>query len=279
MLAKQSDDPATSAPAASADEDPPVGRRVLVEPVPGIRLGDTVADALGRMIETGELVHGERLPSERDLMRQFGVSRVAVREAIAALASRGILLTRPGHRPIVQKPDFGVALGTLGGLVRHLVADEAGVWNLFETRIFLEAALVRHAAVHARPANIAELERGLAANREAIGDSPRFYATDVAFHGILYRIPGNPIYPAVHRAYVDWLSEHWARMPRGTLIDRMNYKSHEGIFEAIVRRDADAGERVLRTHLLTAWEFVRTTFGSDPAGGLLAEPENVTDHG
>jgi DNA-binding FadR family transcriptional regulator len=250
---------------AQLASNPGEGRQVTadmptVEPIRGVRLAETLAGALARMVEQGELAPGDRLPTERELMRRFGVSRAAVREAIATLANRGILQTRPGHRPIVQKPDFGVALGTLGGLVRHLVVDEAGVRNLFETRIFLEAALVRHAAGHARPHHLAELEQALAANREAVGDSPRFYATDVAFHGTLYRIPGNPIYPAVHRAFVDWLFEHWARMPRSSAINRMNYKAHEAIFQAIVRRDADAGERILQTHLATAWEFVRTTF-------------------
>ena len=258
MLDKFNDDTEVAADPGEAEHatlDVPA-----VEPVRGVRLAETLAGALARMVEQGELAAGSRLPTERELMRRFGVSRAAVREAIATLANRGILQTRPGHRPIVQKPDFGVALGTLGGLVRHLVVDEAGVWNLFETRIFLESALIRHAASHARPHHLAELEQALAANRDAVEDSPRFYATDVAFHGTLYRIPGNPIYPAVHRAYVDWLSEHWARMPRSGAINRMNYKAHEAIFEAIVRRDADAGERILQTHLATAWEFVRTTF-------------------
>ena len=160
-----------------------------------------------------------------------------------------------------------MALGTLGGLVRHLVVDEAGVWNLFEIRILLEAALVRHAALHARAHNITALEEGLMANREAIGDPRQFYATDVSFHETLYRIPGNPIYPAIHRAYVDWLSVHWTRMPRSIEIDRMNYKAHKSISRGDRRRGQSMAERMLRTHLSTAWEFVRTTFkgGSDGA--------------
>jgi DNA-binding FadR family transcriptional regulator len=263
MLENQDEQPSLAEAVASGSRDEAASITLPVEAVRGVRLADTMADALARMVTLGEIRQGERLPTERDLMQRFGVSRAAVREAIAALASRGILRTRPGHRPIVQKPDFGIAIGTLSGLVRHLVADEAGVWNLFETRVFLEAALVRHAASHARPQDIVDLEKALAANHAAIGDPRRFYATDVGFHGTLYRLPGNPIYPAVHRAFVDWLFEHWARMPHSIAIDRMNYKAHEAIFESIVRRDADAAERVLRTHLATAWEFVRTTFAND----------------
>jgi GntR family transcriptional regulator, sialic acid-inducible nan operon repressor len=235
----------------------------VLEAEPGGRLADVLADAVSTLIKAGEITPGSFLPAERDLMRRFGVSRAAVREAIAILANRGILHTRPGHRPRVQKADFKVAIDTLGGLVRHLVADESGVWNLFEARIFIEAALVRHAASHARPGDIIALQAALAENRAAIGDAGHFYATDVAFHEVLYRIPGNPIYPALQRAFVDWLFEHWVQMPSSTEIDRMNYLAHKSILDAILRRDPDGAELMLRSHLTAAWEFVRTSFRSD----------------
>ncbi|WP_084506568.1 FCD domain-containing protein [Geminicoccus roseus] len=226
---------------------------------PGRRLADVLADAILALVKTGEIAPGSYLPAERDLMRRFGVSRAAVREAIALLANQGVLRTRPGHRPRVQAADLRVAIDTLGGLVRHLVSDEAGVWNLFEARIFIEAALVRHAASHARPGDIAALQAALAENRAAIGDTDRFYATDVGFHGVLYQIPGNPIYPALHRAFVEWLSEHWAQMPRSVEIDRMNYQAHKAIVDSILDRDPEGAERMLRSHLAAAWEFVRAS--------------------
>jgi GntR family transcriptional regulator, sialic acid-inducible nan operon repressor len=225
-----------------------------------IRLADQLAETIAGMIQDGAILTGDPLPPERRLMQRFGVSRAVVREAIAALGDRGILHLRPGYRPVVQKPDASVAVERLGGLVRHLMADEVGVWNLFETRILIEAALVRHAAAHARPHDIAALQAALVDNRAAIGDAQRFHATDVAFHEIFYRIPGNPIYPAVQRAFVEWLQEHWERMPQNAEIDRMNHKAHQSILEAILRREADHAERMLRSHLTTAWEFVRVTF-------------------
>lgn len=236
------------------------------------RLADTLAAELARMIQGGTLAPGARLPTERDLMRRFGVSRSAVREAILNLAARGLVLTRPGHRPVVQGPGYEATVDTLGRLVAHLVEDEAGVWNLFDTRVFLEAALVRHAALHARRGDIEALEAALEANRLAIGDPERFYATDAAFHALLYRLPRNPIYPAVHRAYVEWLQGHWRRMPRGAEYDRMNHAAHAAIFDAIRHRDPDAAEAALRRHLAGAWEFVRATFAR-PTLHTVAEAE------
>jgi DNA-binding FadR family transcriptional regulator len=224
------------------------------------RLADAVSEELARMIQSGRLKEGARLPAERDLMQRFGVSRGAVREAIASLASRGLVVTRYGHRPVVRKPDYDIAIDKLGSLVSHLVADRMGVWNLFSSRIFLEAALARWAAGHARRDALEELRAALEANRDAIGDASRFYESDVAFHAVLYRIPGNPIYPAVQRAYVEWLVQHWRAMQSSAEIDRMNYAGHRAIFEAIAARDPDAAEEAVHRHLGAAWEFVRSTF-------------------
>jgi DNA-binding FadR family transcriptional regulator len=227
------------------------------------RRSDAVVADLMRMIQSGNLQEGERLPAERDLMQRYGVSRAAVREAIVSLSNRGLIETRLGHRPIVRKPDYEIAVDKVGNLVGHLVVDREGVWNLFDTRIFIEAALARWAANHARRDDLEELRAALDANREAIGDPIIFDETDAAFHAVLYRIPGNPIYPAVHKAYVEWLTQHWRSMPRGTDIDLMNHAGHRAIFDAIAMRDPDNAEEAMRRHLVAAWEFVRSTFPTE----------------
>ncbi len=227
------------------------------------RLADAVSDELARMIQSGRLKEGTRLPAERDLMQRFGVSRAAVREAIAALANRGLVVTRFGHRPVVRKPDYEVAIGKVGNLIGHLAADGPGVWNLFESRIFLEAALARWAAGHARRDDIEELRAALEANRDAIGDWSRFYDTDIAFHAVLYRIPGNPIYPAVHKAYVEWLIQHWRSLQTSAELDRMNFAGHQAVFDAITTRDPDGAEDALRRHLGAAWELIRSAMLAD----------------
>jgi len=227
------------------------------------RRSDAVAADLVRMIQSGSLQEGERLPAERDLMQRYGVSRVAIREAIHSLSNRGLIETRLGHRPIVRKPDYEVAIDRLGSLVGHLVIEREGVWNLFDTRIFIECALARWAASRARRDDLEELRAALDANRKAVGDSSAFDETDAAFHAVLYRIPGNPIYPAIHKAYVEWLTQHWRSMKRGADIDHMNYAGHKAIFEAVALRDPDNAEEAMRRHLVAAWEFVRSTFVSE----------------
>ena len=83
--------------------------------------------------------------------------------------------------------------------------------NLYDTRIFLEASLVRHAALQARKEDLEALRAALAANEAAIPDSEQFYRTDTAFHAVLYDIPKNPVFPAIHKAFTAWLAPHWLR--------------------------------------------------------------------
>jgi DNA-binding FadR family transcriptional regulator len=228
------------------------------------RASDALAERIAALITAGEFDEGDRLPPERDLMQRYGVSRTVVREAITSLANRGLLHTRPGFRPVVRKPGYDQALSTIGHFVRHLLDDEEGVRNLFDTRVFIESGLARAAAREARKEDIEELGGALERNRAAIGQSEAFYATDVAFHALLYRIPRNPIYPVLHKAYVEWLVRHWCDMPRAADIDRLNFAGHAAVFQAIVDRDPDGAEQAMRRHLEVAWELVRSTFPAAP---------------
>ncbi len=230
------------------------------EPTPDGRAADTIVAALAADIASGALADQSPLPSERELMTRFGASRTVIREAISTLAGRGLLENRPRFRPVVRKPDYTTVLRAAGDIVRHLVADRDGIANLYRSRVFLERALVREAATAARKTDIVALQDALAANRAAIGDSEAFYRTDVAFHGALYRVPDNPIFPAIHQGYVAWLAPHWKRMPRSPERNTVNFRAHEAILAAIVERDPDAAEEALANHLRSAWEYVRATF-------------------
>ena len=228
------------------------------------RAADAVVARVESRIISGELADGAFLPAERELMAEYGISRTVAREAVARLASRGLIEARHRYRPVVRRPGYDAALSAASGVVSHLLGQNSGVKKLYDMRGFLEAALVSNAALHARKDDIGALRSALAANEAAIPDSQLFYATDVAFHAVVYDIPGNPVFPAVHRAFTLWLSPHWERMLRSPERNRINYLSHRSIFEAIVDRDPDAAERALQNHLGAAWEYVRGTF-DEPA--------------
>ncbi len=224
------------------------------------RAADVIARDLERRIITGELPDNSPLPAEKDLGQEYGASRTVIREVITALTNRGMLENRPRFRPVVKKPGFDAAFNTVGSIVQHLINAQEGVETLFQSRVFLERALVREAAIRAQSSDIRELRAALQANKEAIDSSEDFYKTDIEFHRVFYAIPGNPIFTSLHEAYTQWLAAHWVKMERSPERNARNYESHKAIFEAILDRDADAAESLLERHLEQAWEQVKGTF-------------------
>ncbi len=227
---------------------------------PNARAADAVVEELEARIFSGELADGQPLPAERVLIEEFEVSRTMAREAIRMLAGKGLVEAKPRFRPVVRRATYETALGVLGGVVHHLLEQKGGVKHLFDARIFIESALVRCAAEEATKDDIANLRTALERNSDAIMESDFFYETDMAFHSVLYTIPGNPIFPALHKSYTAWLADHWKEMPRLPERNRRNYAAHAAILDGILNRDPDAAESALRRHLADAWEQVRGTF-------------------
>ena len=236
----------------------------MTEPLPKEspqRAADDLIAMFERQIFDGELREGDPLPPEREIVQAFGVSRTVVREAVLALANKGLVEARPRFRPVVRKPDFDAAFEAMGAVANRLLAVPGSVKSLFDLRIMMEASLVREAAMNADKSHIAALREALDANERAINDSAIFYQTDIAFHRVFFDVPDNPLLPSINRAYTDWLSRQWTKMPRLPDRNRINYNSHKAIFDAILLRDPDAAEAALRMHLDDAWGQVRQTFG------------------
>ncbi len=220
---------------------------------------DRVRNGLTAQIRSGALAAGQRLPPERELAEQFKVSRMVVREALSALTAEGLLSSLPRCRPTVALPsskmsDFEDVLNTAGNF---FIKNDAAVKTLFETRIFFEKALARHAAEQARKEDIEALRESLAINHAMIGQRGSFEQTDMNFHHILYTIPGNPIYPALHEAYNIRLATYWGQIKGTPEIDRANYQGHQAVFNAIINRDARAAEQAMERHLMVAWELIQ----------------------
>jgi GntR family transcriptional regulator, sialic acid-inducible nan operon repressor len=212
------------------------------------KLYEDVADHLDKMIQAGAYAPPDHLPSERDLMKQFGVGRPAVREALFHLRKMGVVELRSGERARVTRPTPQLVLNGLAGTARHMLAAPNGVREFQSARAFFEVGLARHAAVFATPTDLAAFEAALARNHETIGDLDRFQQTDVAFHYVLAVIPGNSIFPAIHAALAEWLLDQ-RRTTLAAGEDRIAYDAHKMIFEAVAAGDPDRAERAMREHL------------------------------
>lgn len=213
------------------------------------RLYEQVAERLEAGILQGDYPAGEQLPSERDMMRAFGVGRPAVREALFHLAKMGLIEVRSGERALVTRPTAKVVFESIAGAAKVMLLEPGGVRNFQQAREFLEAGLARYAAESATQDDLHDLEAALEANRMTIGDNERFQTSDIAFHYALAVIPRNPIFTALHAALAEWL----AKQRQITLSvggqNEIAYRAHQAIYEAIARRDPDTAEKVMRDHL------------------------------
>jgi GntR family transcriptional regulator, sialic acid-inducible nan operon repressor len=211
------------------------------------KLYEDVVDHLERMIHEGEFADG-RLPSERELMRLFGVGRPAIREALFHLRKMGMVEIRSGERARVTRPTPEFVIGSLASTARHMIGRPGGVQDFQNARLFFEVGLARHAALHASESDLADFAKALEANRQSIGDLKRFEKTDVEFHYVLALIPRNPIFTAIHTGLAEWLHEQRrTTLARGQ--DVRAYQAHHVIYEAVVARDADRAEHAMRAHL------------------------------
>jgi DNA-binding FadR family transcriptional regulator len=238
------------------------------------RLYEDVASALEATIREGALMPGDPLPSERELTVQFGVGRTAVREALFHLQKMGLIELKSGERAKVRHPSPEVVFQGLAGAARHMLAQPDGVRQFQDARTFFEVGLARHAAKHATAADLRDLGAALDENRQSIGDLAKFERTDVAFHYVLALIPRNPIFTAFHSAIAEWLIEqrHVTLTYPGN--NKIAFRAHKAIYEAIAARDADRAERMVRSHLshvsTAYWRAV-----NEAAAGKLPKPAIV----
>jgi GntR family transcriptional repressor for pyruvate dehydrogenase complex len=227
------------------------------------KLYEEIAERVERRIREEAIAPGDPLPSERQLMREFGVGRPAVREALFHLNRMGLVELRSGERARVAEPTAEAVVETLSGAARHFLSQPGGIDHFQQARAFFETGLARFAAENATVEDIAKLAAALEANRQAVGDVKKFGETDVAFHYAIAVIPRNPIYTALHAAIIEWLMEQRQVTLNILGQNRIAYEAHADIYRAIEARDSDEAERQMRTHLAqVAGVYARVTGGA-----------------
>lgn len=154
-------------------------------------LSDQLTSVIGRRIVDGEYGTGELLPNEAELLGEFGVSRTVLREAIRALAAKGLVETKQKVGTRATSPENWALLDPeiLEWQVQATNGDQRGLLrSLVEVRAIVEPAAARLAARRGTPEEIAQMREALADMAAAIEaqDDEAFIAADLRFHtGIL----------------------------------------------------------------------------------------------
>ncbi|MFC4654035.1 transcriptional regulator NanR [Rheinheimera marina] len=213
------------------------------------KLSEKVEEELEQMIRRGELAEGEALPSERDLMEAFGVGRPSIRDALSALARKGLVRIASGERTRVTRPSADTIISELSGMSKDFLAQPNGLQYFDQLRKFFESSLVRYAAEYATDEQIAELEKALKLNQNAISNNPVFKKTDIYFHRVIASIPGNPLFLAIHQALVDWVIVSRPDPINTEELNMRSFEDHAAIVECIKKRDVEGADRALSQHV------------------------------
>jgi DNA-binding FadR family transcriptional regulator len=217
----------------------------------GRNLTQQLVASLSERIQWRELRPGDKLPTEAEIMRDYGVSRTVVREAISRLAAGGLVETRHGIGTFVLD---GRATGPLKLSIPDL-ATVRDVLEVLELRISLETESAALAASRRNDNHLAAMRRALDEFAACVDREEDAVRPDYEFHRQVALASGN-------RYLADLMGELGpSHIPRTRIntaqflleegadyLRRVN-REHEDIYAAIDRNDPEAARAAMRTHL------------------------------
>jgi len=209
------------------------------------RLYRQIADQIAALIEKGEYGQGARLPPERDLARQLGVSRPSVREALIALEVEGYVEVRVGSGVYVLGPGNARRAETLPA--------DSGPFELMRARSLIESECAALAAKEATRVQVRAIEDALEEMDAERRRGVMPLAADRAFHLRIAEASGNSALALVVKTLWDQrtgplflqLEQHYDTPALWTVALR----EHRDIVAAIARHDAAAARSAMRRHM------------------------------
>lgn len=215
--------------------------------------------AISERIEAGQYRIGDRLPSEQEMIEEFGVSRTVVREAIANLKANGTVNTVQGLGAFVVQPERPSTF-QIEEAANLTVAQE--MLRVLELRFAVECEAVALAAVRRTDAHLVTLRKTLDDMREVAAapeDMPdagdKAARADIAFHRAIAEATGNPHFLRLFNHLGEYMLSR-SRMQTfkfgggsvNSYLER-TLAEHDRIYQAIEAQDADTARAALRLHL------------------------------
>ena len=209
-----------------------------------VKLYRRIADSIAEAIESGQYKLGDRLPTERELAEQYGVSRPTLREAMIALEMLGMIEARHGLGIYVTSNARPAA-------PTNELDFEIGAFELIEARRLFEGEAAALAATAIDDEQIAQLE--VLMERMAREDEIQGEDADREFHMVIARASGNGAIIATIENLWDWrnrsaLARNILTRARGMGLEP-RIVEHRRVFEALKARDPAAARQAMRDHL------------------------------
>ena len=210
------------------------------------KLYEEIAARMMEQIRSGVLRPGDRLPPERALAEEYGVSRTAIREALRSMEMMGCVESHVGEGTYIKAP----SLQDIVDPFSMLIAQNGRLGgDLIEARLILETEIAALAARRRTDEQLSALDNTLVEMQRDIESGGMGLEADEAFHEILVKAAGNEALSAMLNMCAGMLSRTRPLTQSIKGVPKMALKDHAAICEAIRIQDERAARRLMREHL------------------------------
>ncbi len=224
------------------------------------KVWEEVAEELQRLIASGHWEKGEKLPSEVELAKEFGVSRSALREALRSLSSMGLVQIRHGEGNFVWYPE---AEDYLNSLVARLMVDREDVLAIMEARSMVEVKTAMLAAERVTPELLSEMELLLEKMEASSDDRERFARYDHRFHKQIALATQNSVIVKIYEAIEVFLVSQQLKIVFYLDAIERGIKDHRAILSAIKAGDGELAAEAMNAHMESTYRAILENTGKE----------------
>ncbi len=253
----------------------PVVATLTISPIVVPRAQDVLANQLRDRILQREILEGQALPSERDLVEQTGLTRGIVRDALRMLSAEGFIETKPGRAggSVVTLPSHEAMASAI---FRFVQGRRISVRALQETRELLEPFLARQAAEHRTEEQLQALKALHAELVGAVSDFHKFTVANLNWHNAVAKASGNELlstllYSISHGVQLATMAEEYDTPE----MRKQVIEIHTRVNEAIEARKPEQAEQAMRKHM-AASRVHSLAKSSAAVVPLSREPDDAT---
>jgi GntR family transcriptional regulator, transcriptional repressor for pyruvate dehydrogenase complex len=210
------------------------------------RIHEEVFSQIHQLIREGRFKARDQLPSERELAETFKVSRTSVREALRALESRGLIVSRTGMGNFVA--DLPVD-SLIGPLAKMLIDEKEALADVFEMRKLIEPHIAALAAERATDRDIAQLKKIVAKQIEAVNRGETGVDADAELHLCISRATQNQALQKLVSGLMEILSRSREESLQTTERRNASIETHRKIVGAIEKHDLTEARNEMLRHI------------------------------
>lgn len=221
---------------------------VKLLPLQAPSLKDVFVERFEGLILSGQVDVGQRLPSERDLATQLGVSRPVVHAGLAELEARGLVTVRPRARAVVNDYRRSGSLALLTSLINYQRGeiDPSLLVGMLDMRKLVETETARCAARQRTAEDLGRLGDLLAAERAADPtDTAAVTDLDFELHHAVALASGNPVYPLLIKSFEPAYKNFSGQFFAVPAVVAVVVEYHERLLECIDARDESGAAGVM----------------------------------